>query len=126
MLVVIGLDYADLWRWEDFDPSPLSSLMCSFHAPWWVVGARRWSSGWGAKGVPTRMSTSQSLGTRPVAELHEALGWWAGDGAYDRGGRWRRLRWLLTSTVAASAAGVGDRPDGGCHELPVVARRVQR
>ena len=40
MLVVIGLDYADLWRWEDFDPSPLSSLMRSFHAPWWVVGGK--------------------------------------------------------------------------------------
>jgi len=38
MLVVIGFDYADLWRLEDFDPSPLSSLMCIFHAPWWVGG----------------------------------------------------------------------------------------
>jgi Aminoglycoside-2''-adenylyltransferase len=40
MLVGIGFDYADLWRWEDFDPSRLSSLMCSFHAPWWVVGGK--------------------------------------------------------------------------------------
>jgi hypothetical protein len=40
MLVVIGFDYGDLWKWEDFDPSPLSSLMCSFHAPWWVVGGK--------------------------------------------------------------------------------------
>ena len=40
MLVMIGFDYADLWRWEDFDPSRLSSLMCSFHAPWWVVGGK--------------------------------------------------------------------------------------
>jgi hypothetical protein len=40
MLGVIGLDYGDLWKWEDFDPSPLSSLMRSFHAPWWVAGGK--------------------------------------------------------------------------------------
>jgi hypothetical protein len=40
MLVVIGLDYPDLWKWEDFDPSRLSSLMRSFHAPWWVAGGQ--------------------------------------------------------------------------------------
>jgi len=40
MLVVIGFDYGDHWKWEDFDPSRLSSLMRSFHAPWWVAGGR--------------------------------------------------------------------------------------
>jgi hypothetical protein len=40
MLVVIGLDYGDLWKWEDFDPSRLSSIMRRFHAPWWVAGGR--------------------------------------------------------------------------------------
>jgi hypothetical protein len=60
MLVVIGFDYGDLWKWEDFDPSRLSSLMRSFHAPWWVAGAGRWTSGWDAKRVPTTMSTSRS------------------------------------------------------------------
>jgi hypothetical protein len=40
MLVVIGFDYGDLWKWEDFDPSRLSSLMRSFHAPWWVAGGK--------------------------------------------------------------------------------------
>ena len=40
MLVVIGFDYGDLWKWEDFDPSRLSSLMRSFDAPWWVAGGR--------------------------------------------------------------------------------------
>jgi hypothetical protein len=40
MLVVIGLDYPDHWKWEDFDPSRLSSLMRTFDAPWWVAGGR--------------------------------------------------------------------------------------
>jgi len=40
MLVVIGFDYGNLWKWEDFDPSRLSSLMRSFDAPWWVAGGR--------------------------------------------------------------------------------------
>jgi hypothetical protein len=40
MPVVIGFDYGDLWKWEDFDPSRLSSLMRSFDAPWWVAGGR--------------------------------------------------------------------------------------
>jgi Aminoglycoside-2''-adenylyltransferase len=40
MPAVIGFDYGDLWKWEDFDPSRLSSLMASFDAPWWVAGGR--------------------------------------------------------------------------------------
>jgi hypothetical protein len=40
MLVVIGLDYPDHWKWENFDPSRLSSLMRTFDAPWWVAGGR--------------------------------------------------------------------------------------
>jgi hypothetical protein len=35
---VIGLDYPDLWEWEEFDPSRLLELMRSFAAPWWVGG----------------------------------------------------------------------------------------
>jgi hypothetical protein len=55
MLIVIGFDYGDLWRWEDFNPSRLSSLMRSFDAPWWVAGAGHWTSGWDAKRVTIRM-----------------------------------------------------------------------
>ena len=35
---MIGLDYPDLWEWEQFDPSRLMELMRSFAAPWWVGG----------------------------------------------------------------------------------------
>jgi Aminoglycoside-2''-adenylyltransferase len=35
---VIGLDYPDLWEWEQFDPSRLLELIRSFAAPWWVGG----------------------------------------------------------------------------------------
>ena len=34
------VDYPDHWNWEDFDLSRLSSLMRSFHAPWWVAVGR--------------------------------------------------------------------------------------
>ena len=34
------VDYPDHWKWEDFDLSRLSSLMRSFHAPWWVAVGR--------------------------------------------------------------------------------------
>lgn len=40
MPLVIGFDYGELWKWEDFAPSRLSSLMRSFDAPWWVAGGR--------------------------------------------------------------------------------------
>src|SRR5215208_3810696 len=62
-LVVIGLDYGDLWRLEDFDPSRRSSLMRSFHAPWWVVGGKALELWMGRQTCATRMSTSRSLGT---------------------------------------------------------------
>jgi hypothetical protein len=35
---VIGLDYPNLWEWEEFDPSHLLELMRGFAAPWWVAG----------------------------------------------------------------------------------------
>jgi len=40
MPAMIGLDYPDHWKWEDFVPSRLSNLMASFDAPWWVAGGR--------------------------------------------------------------------------------------
>jgi hypothetical protein len=30
MPAVIGFDYGDLWKWEDFDPSRLSRSTCNF------------------------------------------------------------------------------------------------
>jgi hypothetical protein len=35
---VIGFDYANLWEWEEFDPSRLLEVMADFNAPWWVAG----------------------------------------------------------------------------------------
>jgi Aminoglycoside-2''-adenylyltransferase len=35
---VIGLDYPNLWEWEEFDPSRLLEVMRGFPAPWWVAG----------------------------------------------------------------------------------------
>ena len=35
---MIGLDYPDLWEWEEFDPSRLLEVMGGFAAPWWVAG----------------------------------------------------------------------------------------
>src|ERR687889_675879 len=119
MLVVIGFDYAGLWRWEDFDPSRLSSLMRSFDAPWWVVGGRALELWMGRQTCAhqvvdvafLRDETSSSF-TRPsvvgLGTVPMSVGPWA------------------AAEVAAPAAGVGDRPAGGRHELPVIARRVKR
>jgi hypothetical protein len=60
MPAMIGFDYGDLWKWEDFDPSRLSRLMSSFDAPWWVAGAGHWTSGWDTQRVATWMSTLRS------------------------------------------------------------------
>ena len=35
---MIGLDYPNLWEWEEFDPSRLLEIMGGFDAPWWVAG----------------------------------------------------------------------------------------
>jgi hypothetical protein len=35
---VIGLDYPNLWEWEEFDPPRLLEVMRDFAAPWWVAG----------------------------------------------------------------------------------------
>jgi hypothetical protein len=35
---VIGLDYPNLWEWEEFDPSRLLEVMRGFAAPWWIAG----------------------------------------------------------------------------------------
>jgi hypothetical protein len=84
MLVVIGFDYADLWRWEDFDPSRRSSLMCSFHAPWWVVGGKALEL-WMGRQRCAHQDVDGAFLRDDQKQLHEALGWWAGDDAYDRG-----------------------------------------
>jgi hypothetical protein len=84
MLVVIGFDYADLWRWEDFDPSRLSSLMCSFHAPWWVVGGKALELWMGGQRC-AHQDVDGAVLRDDQKQLHVALGGWAGDGAYERG-----------------------------------------
>ena len=38
---MIGLDYPDLWEWEEFDPSRLLEVMRGFAAAWWVAGGWR-------------------------------------------------------------------------------------
>ncbi len=35
---MIGLDYPDAWKWEEFEPSRLLEVMRGFAAPWWVAG----------------------------------------------------------------------------------------
>jgi hypothetical protein len=84
MLVVIGLDYPDHWKWEDFDPSRLSSLMCSFHAPWWVAGGRALDF-WMGRQTRAHQDVDVAVLRADQKQLHEAFGGWAGDGAYDRG-----------------------------------------
>jgi hypothetical protein len=84
MLVVIGLDYADLWRWEDFDPSRISSLMRSFDAPWWVAGGRALELPMGHQRCAYQ-DVDVAVLRDDQKQLHVALGGWAGDGAYERG-----------------------------------------
>jgi hypothetical protein len=75
MLVVIGLDYPDHWKWEDFDPSRLSSLMCSFHAPWWVAGGRALDL-WMGRQTRAHQDVDVAVLREDQKRLHEAFGGW--------------------------------------------------
>jgi len=75
MLVVIGLDYPDHWKWEDFDPSRLSNLMHSFHAPWWVAGGRALDL-WMGRQTRAHQDVDVAVLRADQKQLHEAFGEW--------------------------------------------------
>ena len=75
MLVVISLDYPDHWKWEDFDPSRLSSLMCGFHAPWWVAGGRALDL-WMGRQTRAHQDVDVAVLRADQKQLHEAFGDW--------------------------------------------------
>ena len=75
MLVVIGFDYGDLWRWEDFDPSRLSSLMRSFDAPWWVAGGRALDL-WMGRRTRAHQDVDVAILREDQKQLHEAFAGW--------------------------------------------------
>jgi hypothetical protein len=86
MLVVIGFDYGDLWKWEDFDPSRLSSLMSSFDAPWWVAGGRALDL-WMGHQTRAHLDVDVAILRDGQKQLHESFG-----GSRDRATRlWFRL-----------------------------------
>jgi hypothetical protein len=75
MLVVIGFDYGDLWKWEDFDPSRLSSLMRSFDAPWWVAGGRALDL-WMGRQTRPHQDVDVAVLRADQKQLHEVFGGW--------------------------------------------------
>ena len=75
MLVVIGFDYGDLWKWENFDPSRLSSLMRSFDAPWWVAGGRALDL-WMGRQTRAHQDVDVAVLRDDQKRLHEAFGGW--------------------------------------------------
>ena len=75
MLVVIGLDYPDHWRWEDFDPSRLSNLMRSFHAPWWVAGGRALDL-WMGRQTRAHQDVDVAILRADQKQLHEIFCGW--------------------------------------------------
>ena len=75
MLVVIGFDYGDLWKWEDFDPSRLSSLMRTFDAPWWVAGGRALDL-WMGRQTRAHQDVDVAVLRDDQEQIHEAFGGW--------------------------------------------------
>jgi hypothetical protein len=75
MLAVIGFDYGGLWRWEDFDPSRLSSLMRGFDAPWWVAGGRALDL-WMGRQTRAHQDVDVAVLREDQKRLHEAFGGW--------------------------------------------------
>jgi len=78
MLVVIDLDYPDHWKWEDFDPSRLSSLMRSFDAPWWVAGGRALDL-WMGRQTRAHQDVDVAVLRADQMQLHEVFGGWGAD-----------------------------------------------
>jgi hypothetical protein len=75
MPAVIGFDYGGLWRWEDFDPSRLSTLMRGFHAPWWVAGGRALDL-WMGRQTRAHQDVDVAVLRDDQKHLHEAFGGW--------------------------------------------------
>jgi Aminoglycoside-2''-adenylyltransferase len=75
MPAVIGFDYSELWKWEDFDPSRLSSLMTSFDAPWWVAGGRALDL-WMGRQTRAHQDVDVAILRDDQKRLHEAFGGW--------------------------------------------------
>ena len=75
MPAVIGFDYGDLWQWEDFDPSRLSSLMRSFDAPWWVAGGRALDL-WMGRRTRAHQDVDVAILRGGQKQLHKAFGGW--------------------------------------------------
>ena len=75
MLVVIGFDYGDLWQWEGFDPSRLSSLMRSFDAPWWVAGGRALDL-WMGRQTRAHQDVDVAVLRNDQRQLHDTFGGW--------------------------------------------------
>jgi hypothetical protein len=75
MPLVIGFDYGDLWKWEDFDPSRLSSLMRGFDAPWWVAGGRALDL-WMGRETRAHRDVDVAVMRADQKHLHEAFGGW--------------------------------------------------
>jgi hypothetical protein len=69
------LDYGDLWKWEDFDPSRLSSLMRSFHAPWWVAGGRALDL-WMGRQTRAHQDVDVAILRDDQKHVHETFGGW--------------------------------------------------
>ena len=75
MPAMIGFDYGDLWKWEDFDPSRLSRLMSSFDAPWWVAGGRALDL-WIGRQTRVHQDVDVAILRADQKQLHETLGGW--------------------------------------------------
>ena len=75
MPAVIGFDYGDLWQWEGFDPSRLSSLMRSFDAPWWVAGGRALDL-WMGRQTRAHQDVDVAVLRNDQRQLHDTFGRW--------------------------------------------------
>ena len=75
MLGVIGFDYGNHWKWEDFDPSRLSYLMASFDAPWWVAGGRALDL-WMGRQTRAHQDVDVAILRDDQKQLHQAFDGW--------------------------------------------------
>jgi hypothetical protein len=75
MPAMIGLDYPDHWKWEDFVPSRLASLMTSFDAPWWVAGGRVLDL-WMGRQTRAHQDVDVVILRHDQKQLHQAFDGW--------------------------------------------------
>jgi hypothetical protein len=72
---VIGLDYPELWEWEEFDPSRLLEVMHGFAAPWWVAGG--WALDlWLGRETRTHQDVDLAILRGDQHELYDTLRHW--------------------------------------------------